>query len=119
MMTYTALFINTKIFVGHWHRVARLDIEASGSDELTQLHRFFQLSSMSSLGDLVIVFDPLDDADTEYNVSQMQLSTITSAMLPMLHTLTSPFFCLPWFSVLSQNYCTNNNADTPCTSLLI
>ena len=106
MMTYTALFINTKIFVGHWHRVARLDIEARGSDELTRLHRFFQSSSMSSLGDLVIVFDPLDDADTEYNVSQLQLSTITSAMLPMLHTLTSPFFCLPWFSVLSLRHIT-------------
>ena len=61
---------NMELLGNHWNRVARVEVQVRGPDELTQLHHLCQFSNMSSLGDLTISFRPTEKSHTDYLLSQ-------------------------------------------------
>ena len=92
--------INMEPLRGHWTRVAHVHVQVCGSDDLTQFHGILHSTTMHNLQNLRISFKPVGE-ETEYLLSQLRLPAVPHTMLPVLHTLDLPFFCLPSFSVKS------------------
>ena len=87
--------IETGPLRSHWNRVGRVSIQICGSGELTRFHCLLQSTNMPNLEMLGIEFEPINDAETDYCLSQLQLPAIPSTTLPVLRRLRSPFFCFP------------------------